>query len=804
MRRALGLGLRFLPFLIFAIIATFLFAHSAFAESRIAEQVIATTTVDQEAFGLNNYPAQSFTATSTGIVQSIAVADNGCGVVISDGAFSFSNFPTRTSINGGSRYTGASFSVSAGGLYYLTTGCNNNPGNFGGSTSDLYAGGEAGHMKQPGVFQTQFVSNATAGNRLLDWAFTVCTSSDCTLAGPQIDATTTAPVIIIPGILGSAPHNGVWLIDPITHAYDNLIDTLIGNGFENDKTLFTFPYDWHKSNIDTAVLLKAKIDEVKAVCNCAQVDIVAHSMGGLVARQYIQSDYYGHDVRKLIFLGTPQLGAPKAYLMWEGGENDTDKADQRLKAFLRIEAIKHGYTNLFDYIRARPIPSVQELLPVYGYIKHLGSPDIPTYPNTAWYPSNTFLENLDNNISNLYSAGVDITNFVGDLTNSTTITTLRVVPPSTISSTAIWGYGFPENFGNSSTDQGLERGVGDGTVPLSSASFVPNHLLVFNSEHTELVTNAQGSVFKVLTDKDPVSLVTDQSGLDVKMLIIQILSPADIKIIAPDGKEIGKDFATGQEITANKIPDAFYSGFGTDDEYVTIPSPLDGEYKVVTQGTGGGGTYTIATGVIADATSSTTFFTGQTAPGQIIEQDVHIDASSPSDTTITPADVTPPTITIIQPATTTFTHGSLMPVKVAFSDATGVATSSVSFNGKPITASTTIDLFFELAGNGSLVAYARDFVNNATSSARVIQVIATFTSTRNDINRENTLGWISKSLKSQLTGDLIKASTARKSGDRIKYLNAMQKDLNTAKSGGKITLLGYQILTADVNWLLNH
>src|SRR3989338_11507099 len=79
---------------------------------------------------------------------------------------------------------------------------------------------------------------------------------------------------------------------------------------------------------------------------------------------------------------------------------------------------------------------------------------------------------------------------------------------------------------------------------------------------------------------------------------MKLLSPIDVQIIAPDGKKIGKDFATGQEI--NEIEDAFYSGFLTDNEYITILNPLDGEYKVQAKGTGEGGEYTLAMGYAGD------------------------------------------------------------------------------------------------------------------------------------------------------------------------------------------------------------
>ena len=77
-----------------------------------------------------------------------------------------------------------------------------------------------------------------------------------------------------------------------------------------------------------AAQLADEIDAIKTLENAEQVDIVAHSMGGLVARAYIESedfapyigtdgypDYgisYRNDVRKLVILGSPNHGASLA------------------------------------------------------------------------------------------------------------------------------------------------------------------------------------------------------------------------------------------------------------------------------------------------------------------------------------------------------------------------------------------------------------------------------------------------------------------------------------------------------------
>lgn len=58
-------------------------------------------------------------------------------------------------------------------------------------------------------------------------------------------AQTINPVIIIPGIMGSdySPLLNKLVIDPVLHTYDNLIATFEANGYIEDKTMFTFPYE---------------------------------------------------------------------------------------------------------------------------------------------------------------------------------------------------------------------------------------------------------------------------------------------------------------------------------------------------------------------------------------------------------------------------------------------------------------------------------------------------------------------------------------------------------------------------------
>ena len=440
---------------------------------------------------------------------------------------------------------------------------------------------------------------------------------------PPIQEQTINPVIIIPGIMGSAYKDGVWTIDPVFHVYDNLIETLENNGYSTTTNLFPFGYDWKNSNTDTAIKLKEKIDKVKGICDCDKVDIVAHSMGGLVARVYAQSADYDNDIDQLIFLGTPHRGAPKDYLTWEAGEIfGKDAQTFFLRNAMQKDAKQHGYTGdntLFDYVKGWPIISVQELLPTYDYLKDANTNQLLAYP--TGYPENDFLVNLNQDLIAFLESDIDVTNIIGN-TGASTISTIRITDENKL---PLWEHGYPENYDSGFGDKGIEAGIGDGTVPEYSSKFNNPFDLEISSSHTNLPTDAEEEIYAEIHGGELVDAV--KTPLPLRILFAKIFSPADFVIIAPDNKRVGKDFVTGQEI--NEIPGAFYSGFNTDDEYVTIPDPTDGEYQVRLRGTGSGGSYSFETTYISDGISITKEVSGITAPDQIIDLNIEVDNDNP-------------------------------------------------------------------------------------------------------------------------------------------------------------------------------
>ena len=159
------------------------------------------------------------------------------------------------------------------------------------------------------------------------------------------------PVVVVPGILGSTLVNArgevVWgdrgslgdfgrldldpegtagpglrpagLVEKIrvlgpfwtVHAYEDLLAHLRALGMRDGETLFTFSYDWRQSNYETARHFDAWARGHPDLRD-RPFDIVAHSMGGIVAKVWTLEHGGARRVRKTIYLGTPFLGSMNA------------------------------------------------------------------------------------------------------------------------------------------------------------------------------------------------------------------------------------------------------------------------------------------------------------------------------------------------------------------------------------------------------------------------------------------------------------------------------------------------------------
>ncbi|HEX7053799.1 MAG TPA: hypothetical protein VF211_07685 [Burkholderiales bacterium] len=157
------------------------------------------------------------------------------------------------------------------------------------------------------------------------------------------------PIVFVPGILGSEIHmkNGsraLWppyYTDGTGHAqYLRNIKQLYQQPAKNKKAVGPFPavyglllehlkslrgainfhpfwYDWTQSNAKSGSDLARHIADVLALPRYqgkfTQVDLVCHSMGGIVTRAAARNAKTAASIRRTAYIASPHYGAPKAY-----------------------------------------------------------------------------------------------------------------------------------------------------------------------------------------------------------------------------------------------------------------------------------------------------------------------------------------------------------------------------------------------------------------------------------------------------------------------------------------------------------
>ncbi|HUS17956.1 MAG TPA: hypothetical protein VM536_23410 [Chloroflexia bacterium] len=143
-------------------------------------------------------------------------------------------------------------------------------------------------------------------------------------------------------------------------AYGRLLRALEGMGYRADPAqhesadlnVHTFAYDWRQDNRISARQLGEAITAWRAQHDGAPAWILAHSMGGLVSRWYIEKEGGKDHVGRLFLLASPWDGSPKSLQVLQTG----------------LDTLFRRVFNLFDVggrTRAlmRTLPSAYQLLP---------------------------------------------------------------------------------------------------------------------------------------------------------------------------------------------------------------------------------------------------------------------------------------------------------------------------------------------------------------------------------------------------------------------------------------------------------
>ncbi|MBI2034067.1 MAG: hypothetical protein HYT13_03150 [Candidatus Liptonbacteria bacterium] len=141
------------------------------------------------------------------------------------------------------------------------------------------------------------------------------------------------------------------LIQPEVFDYtETLISKLTDSGYIEGQDLFVFPYDWRLGISDVSEKFERHVREIVAQTRTNKVDIIAHSMGGLLAKEYIRR-FGGSFVHQLVLVGVPNFGAPKAFKTLAFGDDLSIPG-------LNPSAVKSVSQNF---------PSIYQLLPSANY-----------------------------------------------------------------------------------------------------------------------------------------------------------------------------------------------------------------------------------------------------------------------------------------------------------------------------------------------------------------------------------------------------------------------------------------------------
>jgi pimeloyl-ACP methyl ester carboxylesterase len=246
--------------------------------------------------------------------------------------------------------------------------------------------------------------------------------------------------------------------------YNSLMNDLLRFGYSpQEGNIYIFDYDWRISNYDNAQLLDAFVS--KKIPAGKPFDIIAHSMGGIISRIYMDEYPSSRSLERIIYLGTPFLGSMNTFGVIKEGWT------------WPIPKMPGGPDVIQDVIWrvSLSFPSMLELLPRYEQCCYIRKVD----------GSRQFLDVFDPNVwrqlgwlPQSYLEGDKFARFGNALQRSRSLTNLLVrSAPS-----GVWEFIFAGDTLETLRRVGMREGFtrpgdwffskarGDGTVPVWSAA----------------------------------------------------------------------------------------------------------------------------------------------------------------------------------------------------------------------------------------------------------------------------------------------------------------------------------------------
>ena len=379
-------------------------------------------------------------------------------------------------------------------------------------------------------------------------------------------------------------------IDPPFSIFDfdytqGLIEELKSRGYKEGTDIFLFPYDWRFGVSATAVdALQNKINEIISKSGSSKVNIVAHSTGGLIAKKYIQHTATPK-IDKVVFVGVPNLGAPKAInVLLTGDTGLVGHNNQKMKKLALNMPIVYELSPSRKYFSVKG--SFMRITTAVGLfsstVRNLDDTETRDYlvndreANQQAFTNSTNLHTPEFDNFDLRTKGVDFYNIIG-------------CGKGTI------GRVNEQRYLLRSPTYSVTYTPGDGTVPVESALSVPvdpsKLFYAVGADHGKMPSQPgiRQKIAKIFSnDSSSTSGIYNALQCQLNGKVIFMASPVAIMVTDQNGNYSGP---VEDGTIINNIPNADYSVIG-EHKSIYLPDDEGQTYSIQLKGTGEG-TFTL-------------------------------------------------------------------------------------------------------------------------------------------------------------------------------------------------------------------
>lgn len=303
-----------------------------------------------------------------------------------------------------------------------------------------------------------------------------------------------APIVFVPGLFGSMsnqiiPGTGNWNFGFARTAYEPFIRQLEQMGYRRGEQLFIAFYDWRQPIAYCAEqYLIPTIEWAKQITGASEVNLICHSMGGLVSRAYVQSDNYLGDVDQLLMLATPNAGSPVSYCYWAGGKLPRTVSPKKnvVELYMNVYLAYLERRLPRDKVEAvqKHFPSLIDLVPSEAYGDYLLEKRNGIETFVAYHSmvvQNQFLDDLNSTMDIIWDRNIEVTLIAG--IGQQTIQYLQTTPSLT-----------PKKWVDGRAVGAINSNVGDGNVMAASVFAMIGEKYIVQATHLDILYKSEAII----------------------------------------------------------------------------------------------------------------------------------------------------------------------------------------------------------------------------------------------------------------------------------------------------------------------